>query len=197
MDQTVRTNLRYAIGASLFGLIFLWFAVHFYNQADVGPKETIQLNGTLSENLKTERHRRSQSLVIKLAEYPGLQFHIGGVSLKGTASSDLKADLHIGNPIRLTISQTDYGKKITRKIPLSFWESYWNFERIHVLEASTDEFDYLTLADYNRVHRQNARWGMGVFGFFSVLFLAAAALFYAKRHEASFEQKPNKRKRKS
>ncbi len=165
------------------GCIFIFFAARNYNYKNLSSKDISVVSGHLSQPLRIEKGRNSNSLLIKLKEFPEYDFRAGGMTLQETYYSDLMNDFREGDVIDLTIQNKVYDKKISKKKELTYWDLIYHFRKIHVVEIYGKDFKYLAMDDYNRVHQKNSRQIVVVFGFFGLLFIIGAILIYKKRNE--------------
>lgn len=88
----------------------------------------------MSQPLRIEKGRNSNSLLIKLKEFPEYDFRAGGMTLQETYYSDLMKDFREGDVIDLTIEKKIYDKKISKKKELTYWDLIYHFRKIHVVK---------------------------------------------------------------
>ena len=176
-------NKQYSFAFILIGLTFLGITAKNYEYKKLSSSDISIVKGHLSEPLKLERGRRSKTLIIKLNEFPEFNFRVGGMSLSETYYEDLMKDFNKGQLLEFAIENKDYDKKISKTTELTFWDLIFHYDKIHIVEIIDNDFKYLSLEDYNRVHNTNNKWLLGFFGIFGLLLTTGGIVTYIRRNE--------------
>ena len=69
------------------------------------------------------------------------------------------------------------------KTKLKFWDLIFHYDKIHVVEIIDNDFKYLSLEDYNRVHSTNNNWIIVFFGLLGLLLTTGGIVMYKRRNE--------------
>jgi hypothetical protein len=102
------------------------------------------------------------------------------MALRETYYQDLIKDFNEGEVLAFAIEKDVYDKKISKKIELTYWDMIFHYDKIHVVEIIDNNFKYLSLEDYNRVHHTNDKWFFGFFGVFGLLLIFGGIAIYKK-----------------
>ncbi|WP_124019575.1 hypothetical protein [Flavobacterium sp. HTF] len=179
-----KENIQFSIILILLGILFVYIAGQFYKDDSLTKNEVCVIKGTLSEDIELKHSRKSRSLVFKLENLSDFEFKTGSLALKETYYKDLMRDFKKGDKIYLTIEKDQYQQKISKKVQMSFWEKYFHYEKIDVVEVENRNFKYLSLSDFNKTNRDNDYWGIGFFGIFGVLLTIGSFYLYPKNKKA-------------
>lgn len=134
------------------------------------------LSGKPAIETTTSNRRTRQFLYLPVREHPGFSFDIHTPTFHATNVTELVRNLGQDDSIFIRICRTDYETKITREKPIDFWEKYFGgYQHIEIYELrSTDKQEYLTLTNYERVHRREQKFNFWMF----VLVMGAVVGFY-------------------
>jgi hypothetical protein len=180
-ELNLKEKQQYFFAFILIGLIFLYISAKNYDYKQLSSSDISIVKGHLSEPLKIETGRRSsKTLIIKLNEFPEFNFRIGDMALRETYYQDLIKDFNEGEVLAFAIEKDVYDKKISKKIELTYWDMIFHYDKIHVVEIIDNNFKYLSLEDYNRVHHTNDKWFFGFFGVFGLLLIFGGIAIYKK-----------------
>jgi len=180
-ELNLKEKQQYFFAFILIGLIFLYISAKNYDYKQLSSSDISIVKGHLSEPLKIETGRRSsKTLIIKLNEFPEFNFRIGDMALRETYYQDLIKDFNEGEVLAFAIEKDVYDKKISKKIELTYLDMIFHYDKIHVVEIIDNNFKYLSLEDYNRVHHTNDKWFFGFFGVFGLLLIFGGIAIYKK-----------------
>jgi hypothetical protein len=179
-----KEGIKLSIILTLMGVLFIYIASQFYKESSLTKNDVRIIKGTLSEDIKLERNKKSRSLVFKLEDLSEFKFKIGSLALDETYYEDLISDFKKGNEIYLTIEKDQYEKKISKKAQMSFLDQYFHYQKIDVVEVENKGFKYLSLSDFNKTNRENDYWGIGFFGIFGLLLAITGICIYPKSKKA-------------
>lgn len=154
-------NRNYALGFLLAGVLILALPIIWVNNKPYLREQLIIVKGTLSEEIKIQKGSKgSRSIIIKLNEYPNNIFRINNLAYIETYSTRLLENCKLMDSLFLfTDSFVD---KVTKKVNI-------DFESTEILELKDKNFCYLSLNDFNKIHKSNQNWGTGICIFFGVL----------------------------
>lgn len=175
-----KEGIKLSIILTLLGILLIYIGSQFYKDTSLTRNDVQVIKGTLSEDIKLERGRKSKSLVFKLENLSDFKFKIGSLALKETYYEDLMSDLKKGNEIYLTTVKDQYEKKISKKKQMSFLDKYFHYQKIDIVEVQNKGFTYLSLSDYNKTNRENDYWGIGFFGIFGLFLAVIGICIYPK-----------------
>ncbi len=179
----IKENKQYSFVFILIGIICLFITAKSYNNKKLSSSDISIVKGHLSEPLKIERRRSSKTLVIKLNEFPEFNFRVSGMALSETYYDDLMKDFNRGQKLEFAVEREVYDKKISKKTKLKFWDLIFHYDKIHVVEIIDNDFKYLSLEDYNRVHSTNNNWIIVFFGLLGLLLTTGGIVMYKRRNE--------------
>ncbi|WP_073487277.1 MULTISPECIES: hypothetical protein [unclassified Flavobacterium] len=175
-----KEKIRFSIILTFLGILFIYIASQFYEDTSLTKNDVYVIKGTLSEDIKLQRSKKSKSLVFKLETLSDFKFKIGSLALGETYYEGLMSDFKKGDEIYLTIKKDQYQKKISKKAQMSFLDKYFHYEKIDVVEVENKNFKYLSLSDFNKTNRNNDYWGIGFFGIFGLLLTTVGICIYPK-----------------
>jgi hypothetical protein len=172
--------------AFISSFILLLFAYKFYISELPNKNNITKIRGILKENIKIKKGRRgSKTLIIKLQEYPKINFTIGNVSLRQTHEQKLLEENKLGDSITFFIENKEYKRKILKTEEIPFPENYLHPETISVVEINNNNSNYLSLTDYNKEHKENNYLGIAFFSLFG-LFMAFLGIKGIEYHKKNF-----------
>lgn len=159
-------------GTAILGMRAFFFSV---DQSEL-VSYSCALSGKPAIETTTSNRRTVQFLYLPVREHPGFSFNIHRPTFQATYVTDLVRDLGQDDSIFIKISRADYETKITKTKPASFGEKHFGgYGHIEIYELrSTDNQGYLTLTNYERVHRREQRFNFWMF----VLVMGAVVGFY-------------------
>lgn len=185
-----KEKIKFSIIFTFLGVLFIYIASQFYIYTSLSKNDIYIIKGTLVEDIKLERSKKSKSLVFKLENLSDFKFKIGSLALGETYYEDLMNDFKKGNEIYLTIEKDQYQKKISKRAQMSFLDKYFHYEKIDVVEVDNDNFKYLSLDDFNKTNRNNDYWGVGFFGILGLVLIITSVYMFLKQRVFSSEIKP-------
>ena len=174
-------NKKLIYFAFISSFILFFFTFKFYNSELPNRSNTTEIKGIIKENISIKKGRRgSRTLIIKLREYPKINFTIGSVSLRQTYEEKLLEENKLGDSIILLIESEEYERKILKTENIPFPENILHPEKISIVEINSKNFSYLTLNDYNKEHKENNYLAIAFFGLFDILmtFLGIKGIIY-------------------
>ena len=133
----------------LSACIILFSLAHFLreDQFPLTPKDTIEIKGTLSKEIQTQRGKRDKitSFYLRLEEYPYFRFFLSRNILEKNGMNGLLEDFQSGDKVRFLISKKDYETKII-KTKYSFALFPYS---VDITEIEKNNSKYLSLSEYN------------------------------------------------
>ena len=117
------------------------------DQLPLTPKDTIEIKGTLSKEIQTQRGKRDKitSFYLRLEEYPYFRFFLSRNILEKNGMNGLLEDFQSGDKVRFLISKKDYETKII-KTKYSFALFPYS---VDITEIEKNNSKYLSLSEYN------------------------------------------------
>lgn len=153
------TRLRYAVLMVLLisSFPFLLYTIinHFSNKGT--PNAISGINGKISEidYLTPTKSKIDYATVIKIEEYPYFSFEFRKEDFMEEAMyEDLKKHSFKGNKITIYISFDEFSKKISKKKQISFFEKYFNYNRIETYGIK-DNYNLITTINFPKNQTQN------------------------------------------
>ena len=129
--------------------IILFSLPHFLReiQLPLTPKDTIEIKGTLSKAIQTQRGKRDKitSFYLRLEEYPYFRFFVSKNILEKNGMNGLLEGFQSGDKVRFLISKKDYETKII-KTKYSFALFPYS---VDITEIEKNNSKYLSLSEYN------------------------------------------------
>ena len=159
--------------------IILFSLPHFLreNQLPLTPKDTIEIKGTLSKEIQTQRGKRDKitSFYLRLEEYPYFRFFLSRNILEKNGLNELSEDFQSGDKVRFLISKKDYETKII-KTKYSFALFPYS---VDITEIEKNNSKYLSLSEYNEENSHDSTniilyilaVILGMFGFFEIVYI--------------------------
>ncbi len=180
-SKSAKENIKLISIALISSFILLYFAGKFYFDKLPNKENVTKLKGTLKNEIKTKKGRRgNRTLIIKLKEYPTIEFTIGSVSLRQTFEQKLLEENISGDSLTVFVKNKTYNTKILKIEKIPFPENYLHPESVNVVEVKNKNFTYLSLDDYNKEHKINNYLATGFFGLFGLFmfFLGIKGIMY-------------------
>jgi hypothetical protein len=129
--------------------IILFSLPHFLreNQLPLTPKDTIEIKGTLSKEIQTQRGKRDKitSFYLRLEEYLYFRFFLSRNILEKNGMNGLLEDFQSGDKVRFLISKKDYETKI---IKTKYYFALFPYG-VDITEIEKNNSKYLSLSEYN------------------------------------------------
>ena len=159
--------------------IILFSLPHFLreDQLPLTPKDTIEIKGTLSKEIQTQRGKRDKitSFYLRLEEYPYFRFFLSRNILEKNGMNGLLEDFQSGDKVRFLISKKDYETKII-KTKYSFALFPYS---VDITEIEKNNSKYLSLSEYNEENSHDytntilyiAAVILGMFGVFKIAYI--------------------------
>ena len=159
--------------------IILFSLPHFLreDQLPLTPKDTIEIKGTLSKEIQTQRGKRNKitSFYLRLEEYPYFRFFLSRNILEKNGMNGLSEDFQSGDKVRFLISKKDYETKII-KTKYSFALFPYS---VDITEIEKNNSKYLSLSEYNEENSHDSTniilyilaVILGMFGFFEIVYI--------------------------
>ena len=159
--------------------IILFSLPHFLReiQLPLTPKDTIEIKGTLSKEIQTQRGKRDKitSFYLRLEEYPYFRFFLSRNILEKNGLNELSEDFQSGDKVRFLISKKDYETKII-KTKYSFALFPYS---VDITEIEKNNSKYLSLSEYNEENSHDSTniilyilaVILGMFGFFEIVYI--------------------------
>lgn len=159
--------------------IILFSLPHFLrkDQLPLTPKDTIEIKGTLSKAIQTQRGKRDKitSFYLRLEEYPYFRFFLSRNILEKNGMNGLLEDFQSGDKVRFLISKKDYETKII-KTKYSFALFPYS---VDITEIEKNNSKYLSLSEYNEENSHDYTNTilyilaviLGMFGFFEIVYI--------------------------
>jgi len=164
-------------------LVFLFIAFKFFISELPDKNSIAKISGILKDEIKIERKGRGKkSLLIKLKNYPEIDFMIGSIALDETYSQELINENRVGDSINLFIENKEFRRKIVKTEKITFPENILHPQIVDIVEIDNGKSNYLFLKDYRKEHQRNNYLGAGLFGVLSLLmfFLGIKVLRHGK-----------------
>ena len=147
------------------------------DQLPLTPKDTIEIKGTLSKEIQTQRGKRDKitSFYLRLEEYPYFIFFLSRNILEKNGMNGLLEDFQSGDKVRFLIHKKDYETKII-KTKYSFTLFPYG---VDITEIEKNNSKYLSLSDYNEENSHDstniilyiAAAILGMFGIFKIVYI--------------------------
>ena len=147
------------------------------DQLPLTPKDTIEIKGTLSKEIQTQRGKRDKitSFYLRLEEYPYFRFFLSRNILEKNGMNGLSEDFQSGDKVRFLISKKDYETKII-KTKYSFALFPYS---VDITEIEKNNSKYLSLSEYNEENSHDYTNTilyilaviLGMFGFFEIVYI--------------------------
>lgn len=130
-----RNLIRLLIGGTALLIIAnIAFGFLAHNETDDTPAQLVSLTDNVREAREDRVKGRLKGVIISLRAFPDFSFYVSkrhyDVSLE-----PLKRAILIGQPITVTIRDSDFRKKLSRTEPLTFGDKYSDFREISVFTA--------------------------------------------------------------
>lgn len=164
IDWKNKLNRKYGYGFSIVGAVFLlFFGILYLQRNNVLTNDDLsQIEGTVSTKLeikKSGKRKRTLSIPINLNEYPDFKFRLDGLRFKSTKDSLLLTNVKVGEKISISLLTKQLKKKITKEVPLSFWDKYNNYEAITIYGITDANMKYFDLHKYNELNKSDKNSG--------------------------------------
>ncbi|MCD1115775.1 hypothetical protein [Chryseobacterium turcicum] len=168
-----------------FGLFFLFLAFKFFISELPDKNNIVKVSGLLENDIKRESGRRGKkSLIIKLKNYPEIDFMIGSVALDEIDSEELIDENKAGDSITFFVEEKDFRRKVLKTEKIPFPENILHPEKIHILEIKNSKSNYLLLEDYRKAALKNNYLGVAFFGILGILmFIAGIKLIQVQKNK--------------
>lgn len=167
-----KTNVRMIWICFISCLIFFFIAVKASMTQWIPPDHITEIKGVLKENISIEKGKRGrETLIVRLKEYPEIKFVIGSIVIDQTYTHELMSENKQNDTLSFSIENKEFRRKILRSEKVPFPENYLRNNTISIVEIHKNNFQYLTVNDYNREHRKNTYLIIAFFGFMGVLML--------------------------
>lgn len=151
-------------------MVFLFIAFKLFISELPDESNIVKITGILKDDIKKEnRGRGKKSLIVKLKNYPEIDFMIGTVSLDETYSEKLTDENKTGDSITLFIEDVEFRRKIVKKEKIPFPENILHPEKIDIVAINNNRSNYLLLEDYRKAHLKNNYLGTVFFGILGLL----------------------------
>ena len=159
--------------------IILFSLPHFLReiQLPLTPKDTIEIKGTLSKAIQTQRGKRDKitSFYLRLEEYPYFRFFVSKNILEKNGMNGLLEGFQSGDKVRFLISKKDYETKII-KTKYSFALFPYS---VDITEIEKNNSKYLSLSEYNEGNSHDSTNTilyilaviLGMFGIFEIVYI--------------------------
>ena len=159
--------------------IILFSLPHFLreDQLPLTPKDTIEIKGTLSKEIQTQRGKRDKitSFYLRLEEYPYFRFFLSRNILEKNGTNGLLEDFQSGDKVRFLISKKDYETKI---IKTKYYFALFPYG-VDITEIEKNNSKYLSLSEYNEENSHDYTNTilyilaviLGMFGFFEIVYI--------------------------
>lgn len=176
-------NKKFIWSLFAFGLFFLFIAFKFFISELPDRNNIVKVSGLLENDIKREsRSHGKKSLIIKLKNYPEIDFMIGGVALDEIDSDELVDENKAGDSITFFVEEKDFRRKVLKTEKISFPENVLHPEKIHIVEIKNSKSNYLLLEDYRKAALKDNYLGAAFFGILGVLmFIAGIKLIQVQK----------------
>jgi len=157
---------RYGIGFSIVGILFLMFFGRMYlkKDLDISAEMLVKIEGKVINDVeikKSGKRNRSRSIEIGLEEYSKFKFKLGGNGLNATRVNSLLKNVQKGDRIEAEILKDQFQKKISKEVPLGFWDKSFNYRIIGIYGLNDEQNNYFDLNQFNRNKKSGRNsWAM-------------------------------------
>ena len=148
---------RYGIGFSIIGIIFLLLFGRMYMKKDleISQDQLTKIEGTVVKNIEVKRtgkrnRNKNRQIEIELEEYPKFKFKLGENGLNATRVNELVSNVQKGEKIEIEIYTDQLQKKLTKEIPMDFWDKSFNYRIIGIYGINDEQNSYFNLNQFNR-----------------------------------------------
>lgn len=168
---------RYGIGFSTLGILMLLFFGNIYlkKDLDILPENLAKIEGTVLKDVEIKKYGERKSdheIEIELEEFPKFRFTLRINGLKATRVKSLLANVLKGDNIEIEILKDQFQKKITKEVPLRFWDKSFNYRIIGIYGLKDEQNSYFDLNQFNKNKKlDNNSGGIYILLGFSLLIL--------------------------
>lgn len=163
-----KMSKRYGIGFSIVGIILLslFGAMYIKKDLEISQDQLAKIAGTVVNNIEVKRtgnrfRNKSRQIEIELEEYPKFKFILGENGLKATRVNELVTNVQNGEKIEIDIYTDQLQKKLTREVPMDFWDKRFNYRIIGIFGLNDRQDSYFDLNQFNRIKKSNRNsWTM-------------------------------------
>jgi hypothetical protein len=176
-----RNLIRWLIGGTTLLIIAnIAFGFLAHNETDDTPAQLATITDTVLEAREDRAKGRLKGVMISLRAFPDFSFYVSkrhyDVSLE-----PLKRAILPGQPITITIRDSDFRKKLTQTEPLTFGDKYSDFRVISVFTVEqTDRFRLVSPSPVYELKRTNPTIRSFLLGF--LLLLCWTVWVFVDRH---------------
>ncbi|MFK7937422.1 MAG: hypothetical protein AB8G22_28160, partial [Saprospiraceae bacterium] len=135
----------------------------------------VEIEGTVVKPIEIKesgkrKKRKSRYINIALEEYPKFEFSLGGHRYKATNAKELIVNVQQGERIKMKILNDQFQKKLTKEVPMTFWDKSFDYRSISIYGLSDDQTSYFNLNKFNKYQKADRNyWAMYIllgFGLF-------------------------------
>ncbi len=181
-----RNRLFYTIGFLTIGSVFLYASYHSFLKKDrqIQYSELHTVTDIITNKAEIKKGSKgSRSIVIKLKSYPYFNFEISANGYSATNKSDYVSNVKIGDTLHLDIMKDEYQMKLSGEKQPGFWDKTVNYHLIHIYELRDKNNTYLSLSGYNKELKEDASFGIWLFGIIGVIALVSGFLYLFSNHQ--------------
>ena len=165
----------------MLGGIFLYAAYHYqFNTPEIQANQIQRIRDVITPPLSIEKSSKGyQAIQLHLKSYPEFSFDLNGIALAETNARDFESNVKVGDTLTLEVLKEEYQKKLSREIPLGFWDKTLNYSLVSVYGLRDQNSTYLHLADYNRAKQKDSPIGVWLFGLIGLWVLGTGIYMYS------------------
>ncbi|MDN3677188.1 hypothetical protein QWY90_07660 [Flavobacterium paronense] len=174
-------SLKSALLIIFIGLLILT-AGFLSREKVINSKDIFYVKDLAADNIRLTKGRKgnSSSLHIDLMKYPDYDFKVTNLGFSATDSEGALNEIHPMDSIMVGISKDDYDKKISKTITPGFFDIYFGYTHIKVYELRNQNYEFLSIDNYNEVIKRHVFFGMGFFSLVGVMLLGFGIYIYFK-----------------
>jgi len=170
-----KIKMRYGFGFTTVGILFLLFFGSMYLKKDleVASDQLVTIKATVDEVVLEGRNKgRRLSTSLALKEYPKFEFRVVLNAMKRNDIKNLRTNIEHGEQVELDILKEQYQKKLTKQIPLDFWDKSYGYRSISIYGLKDQQRTYYNLDQYNYQNKGDRElWGLYLMLGFSLFIL--------------------------
>lgn len=150
-----KMSRRFGIGFSIVGFLFLFLfgKMYFKKDLNISYSQLAKIEGTIVneiEVVKSGKRTTTRSIEIELEEYPRFKFRLGENGLNATRVDKLISNVRKGGKVEIEILNDQFQKKLTKEMPMNFWDKSFNYRVIGIYGLSDEQNSYFDLMQFNR-----------------------------------------------
>jgi hypothetical protein len=150
--------------------------------SDVSSVQLVKTNQIVIDGIKIKKSgRHSHNIELKFNEFPEFDFKVSGDAFDAMYAENFVDEVHLGDTLTVSVPKDEYGKKMAKTIPLTFWDKYVNYYDIKVYEISHRNTSYLTLNDFAQEEGSRTKSNARIGSIIGIILVGISIFIYIKR----------------